>query len=852
MKLLVDMFPCQTYSRMRGIGRYTLSLTREMAKLRGENEMVALADALYPERFEELRQTFIRLLPAGSFLPYYHNSLENAPWLTSDPYSDMAESLIEQAYQAVSPDVVLTPSLFEGWGGGTHGKVPLPNKKYPNQQRAAILYDIIPLIFQKQYLDPDPLLKKWYFERIEMLKKYDLLLAISESTRQDAINILGLNPNKVVNISGAASSQFKKIELSKRQKKDYLHRFGISRPFILYIGGNDFRKNMDGALRVFAKLPPEIINTHQLVLNDVGDETFFRSKARKLGLNDSDLVVFKRITDDELVALYNLSKLLIFPSLYEGFGLPILEAMSCGTAVLASNNSSLPEVIGRKDALFDIANEQEVINSISRVLTDDGFRADLEAYGIQRAKKFSWKSSAERAWEAIVALTEQKKSEGLVTTITKQPRYRIAYISPVPPQKSGIAEYSAALLPYLAEYFYIDIFTQPGLQISDEHLSNNFSIFSWNELKKRRDEYDMFLYHMGNSELHIPMLELLQDVPGIIVNHDFYSSNLPFVKEIRSGEHGIFFDAIDDSHGLRGLVDYLKHGVESARWKWPINWVILKNAQELIVHSEHQNDLIQNFYSRGWKPRPTIIKHFRENVPVVFSPQKQALREDLNLDPTAFIFCSFGFMSPTKLNNLTIQAFSRALPEIGMNTKLIFIGELEGGEYGQETLSIIQELDVKKNVKITGYVSKEEYEKFLASVDVAIQLRKNSRGETSGALLDCLAFGIPTIVNAHGSFNDYHSDTVFRLSDKPDLEELVQAMIRMKSDDAFRLLKGQRARNLIVEKHNPKKIAMAYRNVINKAIQTKDQKVFSPLIDNSQFPCPVKCTFSFYFTGVNP
>lgn len=833
MRLLVDMFPCQTYSRMRGIGRYTLSLTREMARLRAENEMVALVDALYPERVEELRQIFVSLLPAGAFLPYYHNSLEDTPWLTNHPYSDMAEALIEQAYQVVSPDVVLTPSLFEGWGGGAHGKVPLPDKKYPNQQRAVILYDIIPLVFQKQYLDPDPLLKEWYLERIEMLQNYDLLLAISDATRQDAIKILGLNPNKVINISGAASSHFKRIELSEQQKQKYLNRFGISRPFVLYLGGNDFRKNMDGALRAFAKLPPETIHNHQLVLNDVGDETFFRSKARKLGLDDSDLVVFKRATDDELTALYNLSKVFFFPSFYEGFGLPVLEAMSCGTAVLASNNSSLPEVVGREDALFDVNDEQEIVDALNKVLTDDAFRADLAAYGLERAKEFSWKISAQRAWKALEDLVDRKESSAKENNIviSEQTRYRIAYISPLPPQKSGIAEYSADFLPYLAEHFDIDLFTQPQLKVSDQYLLENFSIFSWDQLKERHHHYDTLLYHMGNAELHIPMWNLLEQLPGVVVNHDFFMSNLPFVTEVRTGEQGVFFDQMDKSHGLPGLLDYARQGREKSRWQWPMNWPLLKNAQELIVHSEHQNELIRKFYRHGWQPKPALIRQFRDSVPVVSPSQKRVFRKELNLDPNSFVFCSFGFMAPTKLNNLVIQAFSRALPELGERTKLIFVGELEGGEYGKGTLSLLRELNLHKKVRVTGYLSKEEYEKYLACADVAIQLRVNSRGETSRAVLDCLAYGLPTIVNAHGSLNDYPSGAVLKLSKSPSMDDLTRAILRMKRDDDFRFQKGQQARNLIVEKHHPEKIAIAYRQVITKVIRSKNQEVFAPLVD---------------------
>jgi len=834
MKLLADIYPCQTPSRLRGIGRYTLSLILELARSRGNNELTVLADALYPESFEELRCQFIRVLPAGSFLPYYHQPTCDSPPQNAASIARIAQTLIEQAYQVVAPDIVLTPSLFEGWGGLEKGWVPLPDRNHPHHQRAVILYDLIPYVFREHYLESDPPLRDWYLKRMAMLPKFDLLLAISESTRQDAISILGIKPEKVVNILGASSSHFRKLELSDGEKQGWLYRLGISRPFVLYIGGNDFRKNMDGALRAFAGLPREITTSHQMVFNDVGDETVFRYKARMLGLADADLVVFRRRSDEELEALYNLCKLFIFPSLYEGLGLPILEAMICGAPVIASNNSSLPEVVGRSDALFDVSSDQAVTASIYKALTDDAFRADLAAFGPERAKQFSWQNTAQRAWDALESLQERNQLAvpRAISVSSGQPRLRLAHVSPLPPQKSGIAHYCSTLLPHLETFFGIDLFVEPGLDVSDVFLRKHFSIYPWTELLERRDNYEAVIYHMGNSEFHIPMLRLLQDVPGIVVNHDFYMSNLPFVSEVKSGERGIFYYEIDYSHGLRGVIDYIKHGIESARWAWPMNWKVLKYAQVIIVHSEHHSELIKNFYAYGWKPTLRVIKHLREIVPSISNSQKRVKRKKLGLDPAAFIYCSFGFMARTKLNNLTIQAFSQILSEIQDNTMLLFVGDLEGGEYGHETLNIIQELKLTEKVRITGFVSKREYEKYLACADVAIQLRTDSRGETSGALLDCMAYELPIISNAHGSMNDYDADVVVKLPDNPSIEELSQAMIRMHTDETFRLEKGRRARNLIIEQHDPEKMAAAYADVIIAAAQAKEQKLFSPLVDS--------------------
>ena len=109
------------------------------------------------------------------------------------------------------------------------------------------------------------------------------------------------------------------------------------------------------------------------------------------------------VSEEDLLTLYNLCKAFVFPSLHEGFGLPALEAMSCGRAVIGANTSSLPEVIGRDDALFDPMNDRAIAEKIADVLTDDAFRSDLEQHGLKQAKRFSWDVCAQRAIAAFEA-----------------------------------------------------------------------------------------------------------------------------------------------------------------------------------------------------------------------------------------------------------------------------------------------------------------------------------------------------------------------------------------------------------------------------------------------------------------
>lgn len=678
MRILADLFTCQTKFRFRGIGRYSLSLISEMAKQRGTNEITVLADPLMPESFEELRQPFHRALPAGSFLPYHHPAVSFESWEAFAVSGSLAQPFIRQAYRQVAPDCVLTPSFFDGLN--EKGYVPLPVDDPPYVQ-AMILYDLIPYIFSDQYLDPNPEIKTWYLNRLHTVNTFDLILAISESTRQDAIHMLGIHPDKIVNISGAASPIFRKLSVSAVEKEHFLQRMHLQRPYVLYIGGDDHRKNMEGALRAFASLPRDVIDQHQLVLNDVGDLGTFRLKARAFGLRDEDYVVTGRLKDEDLIALYNFCKISIYPSLYEGFGLPILEAMSCGAPVIASKNSSIPEVIGREDAMFDVANHQDVTQKLLTALTGPAYLEELAEFGSRRATLFSWPNTARRAWDAIESFRREKEKAQRTTFLVPalENRRRIAYVSPLPPDKSGVAEYSAALLPYLGAFFKIDLFTGIGLEVTDQNLRDHFQIYAWNELLDRKNDYETVIYHVGNSDFHAYMAELLQDFPGIVVTHDFFLSNIPYVMEYGFGNKDIFAREIHDQHGLRGLIDIWLNGVEIARMNLPVNWKFLRNAQEWICHSSHQVEMMRQFYGHGWKPEATIIRQLRESPQAVSQEKKMDSRRQVGIDVNAFVFCSFGLMAPTKLNNDVIRAFHRMLAASHKNALLIFVGPPPGG-----------------------------------------------------------------------------------------------------------------------------------------------------------------------------
>lgn len=824
MRLLMDLFPCQTASRFRGIGRYTLSLAMAMARISGAHEFRVAANGLYPESTEILRQKFLQHLPPGSFSSYVHP--ERSLFTNHSIFESVAGTVIHRAYQAIKPEALLYPSPFEGWL--EDGVVPLPNGPLPDGLRIAIVYDFIPKLFPDQHFAPLPQYEAWYQKRLGALHKFDLLLAISEATRNDAINILGVDPDRVVNISGAADFIFASTHLTQSDEIK-LQRWGIERPFVLYTGNADYRKNLDGALHAYSLLSDSLRESHQFVLNQVGDFNEFRRRLKRFGLRENEVVVTGHITDEDLRLLYCSCKVFLFPSLYEGFGLPVLEAMACGAPVIASNNSSIPEVVGRGDVLFNANEPQAIADTLTRVLTDDDFRLSLAKYGPIRAREFSWENTAQLAWDAIATALSKRQMALSAARSETLPKKRIGFVSPLPPQKSGIADYSAELLPHLARHFEIDLFVEAGTEVHDLFLESNFSIFPHSDLPSRRHLYHVILYQFGNSPFHTHMLKLMEECPGVVVLHDFYLSNLSFDKEFLRGETGEFLRDIFDAHGLKGAIDYARNGHEIARNNWPINLNVLTKATSLIVHSPFHRHLLQRFYGCSILPDLKILPQLRKLPPLPSKSIKLSAREKLGISPDTLLFVSFGFVAPTKLNHLIIEAFSVVHRELGHTAQLTFIGEMAQDAYGNDLRKRITELGLTNKVYVTGYVDTFIYERYLAAADIAIQLRTDSRGETSRAVLDCLAYALPTIINDHGTNNDYHEETVFKINDPTTVKKLADAFIHLANNFSLRQSLAQKGRKLMEQEHHPGLVAASYASVLHFAWTRDERRVLENL-----------------------
>nr|WP_281720265.1 glycosyltransferase family 1 protein [Nitrosomonas nitrosa] len=421
MRIVIDMQGAQGESRHRGIGRYSTALAQAMVRNCGNHEILLALNGLFPETIEPIRAAFDGLISQDN-IRVWHAVQPVKPLDSANTWRRHAVELIREAFLvSLKPDIVHISSLFEGFGDDAVHSIGLCQAPFLT---AVTLYDLIPLIQSKTYLKPNPIYEAFYREKIDYLKRADLFLAISESSRQEAIKHLDVLNSKIVNISAAATDLFKPINIPASEEQAIRLHFQLPKPFLMYSGATDERKNHLRLIKAFSLLPSELKTKFQLaIVGGLPDSNRqkFEAYAEICGLTLSDIVITGKVSDEELVKLYNLCTLFVFPSCHEGFGLPALEAMFCATPVIGSNNSSVPEVIGYEDALFDPFDARSISKKITEVLCNEHFRNQLIRHGLKQAKKFSWDKCAKKAISSFESLhAKQNQSIGSAKRLSSE------------------------------------------------------------------------------------------------------------------------------------------------------------------------------------------------------------------------------------------------------------------------------------------------------------------------------------------------------------------------------------------------------------------------------------------------
>lgn len=270
-----------------------------------------------------------------------------------------------------------------------------------NKPSVVTVHDLIPLVFSDKFPAGIKGVLKWKIQKTALSNK-TLIITDSQASKKDIMKITGINPEKIEVVYLAASKSYSKIpdSVCLEKKKEIIKKYSLPEDFLLYVGDATWNKNLSGIAKSIIKTNTKIVMVGKVLVNDKFDKKNPWNKElldfKKIIENDKRFFLTGFVEQTDLNVLYNSAKALIMPSFYEGFGLPILEAMQAGCPVITSNKGSIKEV-GEDSVYYVDPNSVESISEgINKLMIDKKLRTDLIIKGTMQSKKFSWEKFAKR------------------------------------------------------------------------------------------------------------------------------------------------------------------------------------------------------------------------------------------------------------------------------------------------------------------------------------------------------------------------------------------------------------------------------------------------------------------------
>lgn len=363
--------------------------------------------------------------------------------------------------------------------------------------RLGIVYDLIPYLFPDRYLTTEEA-RFGYMESLRALRESDRLFAISQATRLDTIRLAGFDPRRIHCVYGDIDHRKRTLmEADGAGDPAVLDRHGLRGPYCVYIGGEDWRKNMDGMVRSFAVFHARRPDHQLAILCKLAPERIahYQRLAREAGIRPGAVVLTGYVSDEDLVAITRRAEMMVYPSLYEGLGLPVLEAYGCGVPVVGSNTSSIQELL--IPALgCDPARPEEVAAAMERLIDRPELREESLAYGRRLLASLGWRPAA----AAVIRSLEPCPSA--------PPSGRSAVVGALPPAATAIAPYTLAGLQSSAwRTDFFDANPEP-------ELAAGLSLLPGNRLLPAevlpaalaRGSHDTVIFVLGNSPHHVKTL----------------------------------------------------------------------------------------------------------------------------------------------------------------------------------------------------------------------------------------------------------------------------------------------------------------------------------------------------------
>lgn len=259
------------------------------------------------------------------------------------------------------------------------------------------VHDLTPLVFPKEFPKGIRGKIKWEIQK-RALAKADAIIADSQASRADIIKYGGIEASKIHVVYLAAGDEFKKLKIAQERRNFLKNKYKLPKRFILYVGDATWNKNLPHLVRAATNANECLVMIGSALASKNYDPTNPWNKDIKdiqnFAVNNPNIVLTGFVPTEELVELYNIAQVFIMPSIYEGFGLPILEAMQCGCPVITTKSGSIPEVAGSAALYVDAYDVVNISSGIKKVMNGNFLRKELSEKGLLQAKKFSWYNTA--------------------------------------------------------------------------------------------------------------------------------------------------------------------------------------------------------------------------------------------------------------------------------------------------------------------------------------------------------------------------------------------------------------------------------------------------------------------------
>jgi glycosyltransferase involved in cell wall biosynthesis len=360
MKIGIDVRVLER--KMTGVGRYLLNILKNLPECDNQNDYFLFSYGKLP-RYEKER---IKSIPTLKFAPQGIFQKTISPfWLNF---------VLPRCLEKYKIDLFFSPNHF------------LPIRKI-KPKSIIVIHDV----FHKIDRNFHPLYYRKYADFLlkRAVKNSELIIAVSESSKRDIVRFYNVPEEKIKVIYEAAEDAFQPRDLSEIEKRKLREKYNLPEKFILYIGVLEERKNIEGIIKI-ADLIKDKTETPIFLFGRIGykGNQYIKEIKKRRNIHYKGFV-----ENQDLPYIYNLATIFLFPSFYEGFGLPVLEAMQSGVPVLTSNISSLPEIVGEAGLMHEPRDFENFAKDIIKLLEDRNFYDKMKNKGLEQAKKFSWKKT---------------------------------------------------------------------------------------------------------------------------------------------------------------------------------------------------------------------------------------------------------------------------------------------------------------------------------------------------------------------------------------------------------------------------------------------------------------------------